>query len=447
MEPEIGELRKLAEAEDYPKLRERAKVLHPHDLSEFLQGLEQEQRSQIIVNLDLAVMIDLLPELPEEMQLEYVEILPPMQAAELLAKISPDEMADVLGDLPLDTRKKIVGYFTKEKTKEARDLLKYPEDTAGGLMTTQVVALPGEYTCSEAEGYIREKATEYETVYYIYVVEDGRLVGVLSLRELVLAPPEAKLMESMNPEVIRVQAELDQEEVARLIADYDLLAIPVVNPDDMLLGIVTVDDVIDVIDEEITEDMALLSGTGAGIDKLLEAPALEIVKARLPWLIFALVGDGLIASSVLKTFEETLASAVALALFIPVIMAMGGATGIQSSTIFVRGLAIGEIDKPGRYFLREIKVGVMMGALVAVGIALVAQVLLDTPFLGLIVGVAMFFTMTLATAIGVLIPKLFDRLGLDPAITSNPLISTTQDIIGLFIYFGIATMMLGYMQP
>lgn len=439
----LDQLEEHAKRGEFEKFQKKAEKIHPHDLAEMIQKLDSPLRNKVLSNLKDELLIKVLPELAEDAQQGFVEVLSPDLAAKLLAKIPPDDMVDVLGDLSIDSRRNIVSYFSKEKSTEAKKLLKYPEDTAGGLMTTEVVALPENATVEKAIEHIRKKAKEFEAVYYIYVVDrDKRLVGVLSLRELVLAPPDAKLKEVMNRDVIKVPVDMDQEEVAYTIADYDLVAVPVVDENDGLLGMVTVDDVIDVFEEEITEDMAHLSGTTPRIDRLITASPLEVVKARLPWLIFALIGDGLVASYVLKTFEGTLASVVALALFIPVIMTMGGNVGIQSSTVFVRGIATGEIQNSVKYFIRELKVGVIMGFLVSLGVSLFAQIIIGRPSIGLIVGVAMFCTMTLASITGVLIPKIFDRIGIDPAISSSPFITTTQDILGLFIYFGLASLML-----
>ncbi|MEE9593892.1 MAG: magnesium transporter [Candidatus Hydrothermarchaeales archaeon] len=444
MEPEMEELTDLIEKEEYAAISEKAKTIHPHDLAEFLLTLDREKMIKVLLNFELAVLIELLPELPEEMQLEYVTELPPMKAAELLVGIPPDEMADVLGDLSIEVRKNIVDYFTKEKTKEAKDLLEYHEDTAGGLMTTELVALPGEFSCAKAEDYIREKATEYETIYYIYVTEGERLAGVLSLRELVLSSPKSKLKDVMNPDPVLVPATMDQEEVTRVIADYDLIAVPVVDDEGKLLGIVTVDDVIDVMDQEISEDIARLAGTPAQIDKLLDAPVPEVVKARLPWLVITLFG-GLLSGAIIGIFEQTIATILTLAVFIPLIMGMGGNVGTQSSTVYIRGLATKDVDNKLSYFLREIRVGMLMGLAVGIGVGIAALAWHKSPMLGLVVGVSMFFAVTVASTMGVLAPSIFDRLGIDPAITAGPFITTASDVTGLIIYFSLATLLLSYL--
>ncbi len=444
MEPEMEELTDLIEKEEYAAISEKAKTIHPHDLAEFLLTLDREKMIKVLLNFELAVLIELLPELPEEMQLEYVTELPPMKAAELLVGIPPDEMADVLGDLSIEVRKNIVDYFTKEKTKEAKDLLEYHEDTAGGLMTTELVALPGEFSCAKAEDYIREKATEYETIYYIYVTDGERLAGVLSLRELVLSSPKSKLKDVMNPDPVLVPATMDQEEVTRVIADYDLIAVPVVDDEGKLLGIVTVDDVIDVMDQEISEDIARLAGTPAQIDKLLDAPVPEVVKARLPWLVITLFG-GLLSGAIIGIFEQTIATILTLAVFIPLIMGMGGNVGTQSSTVYIRGLATKDVDNKLSYFLREIRVGMLMGLAVGIGVGIAALAWHKSPMLGLVVGVSMFFAVTVASTMGVLAPSIFDRLGIDPAITAGPFITTASDVTGLIIYFSLATLLLNYL--
>ncbi len=437
-------IQRLIEEKNYQKVNEIAADIHPHDLWEFIEDLDSELQQEALSNMQSEILIGLLPELPDERQAEFIELLSPKRAAELLTGIPPDERVDVLKNLHLDVKRKIFTYFTTEEREEARLLLRHPPDTAGGIMTTEVVSRDADNTVKDAISYIRDRARDFETIYYVYVVKDEKLVGVLSLRDLVLASAEDRLKDIMNPDVIRVNAETDQEAVARVTADYDLTVVPVVNDDDNLLGIVTVDDVLDVIEEEASEDLGHFAGTGEKLDKLIDAPVLSVVKARLPWLIFVLMG-GLISAYILKLFETTLATFIVLALFIPAIMAMGGNIGVQSSTIFIRGLATGDIEKPLRYFIRELQIGLIMGVLLGIGISVVAQLVVQMPMIGIIVGASMFFTMMLATMIGILIPELFNRIGIDPAISSSPFITTIQDILGLAVYFSLATALLQYL--
>ncbi|MEE8401190.1 MAG: magnesium transporter [Candidatus Hydrothermarchaeaceae archaeon] len=432
---------------NWPKVNEISVEIHPYDLWEFIEELSEDTQQEILSNFRRRILVELMPELPDERQIEFVEIISPKRAAELLTTMPSDDGVDVLINLPLDVRRKILRYFKKEEREDIRRLLKHPADSAGGIMATEAVYLPEEVSVKEAIDYLRETAREFETIYYVYVSDkEQKLVGVLSLRDLVRAPGDDMLKDIMNPDVIKVNAEMDQEAVARITADYDLAVVPVVDDNNILLGIVTIDDVLDVIEEEVVEDMGHLAGTGEKIDKLIDAPLLTVVKARLPWLIFALIGEGLISSYVLKLFETTLAAFIMLALFIPVIMALGGNVGVQSSTIFIRGLATKDIEKPGRYLLRELKIGFIMGILIGVGVTIVAQLVVKMPIIGIIVGTSMFFTMTLASVTGILIPGLFSRIGIDPAISSSPLISTTQDILSLTIYFSLAKSMLNFLS-
>lgn len=432
---------------NWPKVNEISVGIHPYDLWEFIEELSEDIQQEILSNFRRRVLVELLPELPDERQIEFIEIISPKRAAELLTKMPSDDGVDVLINLPLDVRRKILRYFKKEKREDIRRLLKHPADSAGGIMATEVVNLPEEVSVKEAIDYLRETAREFETIYYVYVSDkEQKLAGVVSLRDLVRATGDDTLKDIMNPDVIKVNAEMDQEAVARITADYDLAVVPVVDDNNILLGIVTIDDVLDVIEEEVVEDMGHLAGTGEKIDKLIDAPLLTVVKARLPWLIFALIGEGLISSYVLKLFETTLAAFIMLALFIPVIMALGGNVGVQSSTIFIRGLATKDIEKPGRYFIRELKIGFIMGILIGVGVTIVAQLVVKMPIIGIIVGTSMFFTMTLASVTGILIPGLFSRIGIDPAISSSPLISTIQDILSLTIYFSLAKLMLNFLS-
>ncbi|NOZ76535.1 MAG: magnesium transporter [Euryarchaeota archaeon] len=444
-EKTLETLTELTREGKWQELKEALEDIHPYDISDFIQGLEDPLQYQVLNHLPRRILAEVVPELPEEKQLEFIALLPPISAASLLRRIPIDERVDVLKDLPIHTRRSILKFFTKKEAELTRKLLRHPRDTAGGLMTTEAVSFKQDVKVSEAIEFLRKKARDFETVYYIYVTDDrGVLVGVLSLRDLVLASPEETLEDIMTPEVIKVPLAMDQEEVARITADYDLTAVPVVDEEGRFLGIITVDDIIDVIEDEASEDIAHFSGTHGDIDKLTDAPALTVVRSRMPWLVFALVGDGLFNSWLLKSYQRGLEDAivVTLALFIPVIMTMGGNVGVQSSTLFVRRVATGELGDYGRYFLREIKIGLIMGGLVGAGVAGVAIVLINEPSIGVVVGAAMFCTMALASVTGVLIPKAFERLGIDPAISSSPFITTIQDILGLFIYFSLASLLL-----
>lgn len=439
----LERIKNLSQEKEWQLINELVKGIHPYDLSELILELDKEIQLGLIINLPKSLVSEILPQLPEEKPAEILMMLPSMAVQEILINLSPDDLADILISLPEDKREEILGYFPEEDFKTIKELMKHPQDSAGGIMTPEVLTLKENMSVEDTIEFIRKNSTEFETIYYLYVTDQtGILVGVVSLRELVLAKKEQILKDIMNPDVIKVPKGMDQEEVARLAADYDLATIPVVSRDNKILGIVTIDDVIDVIEEEIVEDMGLMAGAGEEIDKLIDANTYKVVRARLPWLIFALIGDGIIASGIYTIFQDTIEAVILLAAFIPVIMTMGGNVGVQSSTVFVRGLATGEIEEPIKYFFREAKVGFILGIIVGVATGIFGQFLLGSSTLGLIVGFSMFLTILIASSIGIIIPKFFDSIGIDPAISSSPFITTLADILGLFVYFGLATWMI-----
>ncbi len=427
------------------KIKEGA---HPSDLAELVDELNDQQRKELFELLSDEEAALIIQEMDEFDQVSLLRLLTKHRASSILKEMAVDDATDLLGELSPEEAKELLSLIDEE-AEEIKGLLRYREDTAGGIMTTDFIALPEDIPVEEAITRLREMAPDAEIIYYVYVINDQtKLTGVISLRDLIAAEDGTLLKEIMLKNVISVPVDMDQEEVARLVSRYDLLAVPVVDEEQRLLGIITVDDIIDVIEEEATEDIYRLTGTGEveSVD-LLEASVYSIVRKRLPWLIISLFG-GLLSGSVIGTFEATLQSIVILAVFIPVIMDMGGNVGAQSSTLFVRGLATGEIEKKDiwSYFLREIKIGITMGLINGVVIALAASLWQwSRPMLGVVVGIAMFITISLAALIGTLIPMIFDHFGIDPAITSGPFVTTIKDVTGLLIYFYTATVFMKYL--
>ncbi|HHX87321.1 MAG TPA: magnesium transporter, partial [Firmicutes bacterium] len=411
---------------------------HPKDLLDLIDGLTGPQKKELFGSLTGGEAASIVEEMEEHQQADLFRLLGEKIAPLILREMSSDDAVDLLGQL---TRQEAQQLLEKvEQAPEYEGLLKYPEDTAGGIMTTELISLPADIPVEEAILRLREIAPRAETIYYVYVVdEESRLIGVLSLRDLIAATDGTLLKDIMRGNVISVHASLDQEEVARVVSRYDLLAVPVIDDQEHLLGIITVDDVLDVMEAEATEDIYKLAGTGEleGVE-LVDASVFQVVRHRLPWLMICMAG-GFISGSVIGVFESTLEAIFVLAVFIPVIMDMGGNVGTQSSTIFIRGLATGEIkaSEVRRYFLREIKIGATIG-LVCGGVVSAAAILWQgSMVLGLVVGVSMMSTVVLAAFIGILVPLLFDMAGLDPAITSGPLVTTIKDVTGLLVYFGI----------
>lgn len=421
--------------------------VHPSDLAELVDELNDLQRRELFDLLSDEEAALIIQEMEDFDRVSLIRLLTRHRASSILKEMAVDDATDLLGELSREEARELLSLIDEEAD-EIKGLLRYREDTAGGIMTTEFIALPEEIPVEEAITRLRELAPDAEIIYYVYVInEHTKLTGVISLRDLIAAEDGTLLDEIMLRNVISVPAEMDQEEVARLVSRYDLLAVPVVDEEQRLLGIITVDDIIDVIEEEATEDIYRLTGTGEvkSVD-ILEASVFGIVRRRLPWLLISLLG-GLLSGSVIGSFEETLQAIVILAVFIPVIMDMGGNVGTQSSTLFVRGLATGEIEKEDtwRYFLREVKIGFTMGGINGFAIAVAASLWQGMPLLGLVVGIAMFATISLAALIGTLIPIIFNHYGIDPAITSGPFVTSIKDVTGLLIYFSIATMFMKHL--
>ena len=421
-------------------LEEFFQNLHPSDFAEIVEDLTDEQKAELFDLLSDEEAALVIQEMEDIDQVDLFQLLTKKRASAILREMASDDAADLLGELPEEEAKELLTLID-EDAEEIRGLLKYPEDSAGGIMTTELISFPENMTVEEAIRRLRVIAPEAETVYYVYVVDEAtRLIGVLSLRELIAATDGTRLSEIMRKNVVNVPADMDQEEVARLVSKYDLLAVPVVDERLRLLGIVTVDDILDVLEEEATEDIYRRVGAGELEDvDLVDASVPSILRRRLPWLIITLIG-GLFVGRVIEEFEVALTVIPVLVFFIPVIMDMGGNVASQSSTVFVRGVATGEIavSEMWGYFLREIRVGITMGVICGATVAIAAGLWQVDPTLGLVVGIAMLSTVTLGAVIGTLVPLIFNNFGIAPAYASGPLVTTIKDATGLIIYFSIA---------
>ncbi|OQY11706.1 MAG: magnesium transporter [Desulfobacteraceae bacterium 4572_19] len=361
--------------------------------------------------------------------------------------------------MPADDVAALVGMLSKEKStlilekmragdfEEVEELLAYQEDTAGGIMVPEFIALKQDSTAKEAIEILQKEHMNVEMVFYLYVVdEQGRLVGVSSLRQLVVVKPDTPLKDFMVTDIFSVKTDTDQEEVARTVARYDILAVPVVDELNKLVGIVTVDDVIDVIREEATEDILKMAGVG---DEFIETQTiLRSTRIRLPWLFASCIG-GIGAFFIIGGFEATLERVSYLAAFIPVIMGMGGNIGTQSSTIVVRGLATARINKRdlGAVVFKELSIGIILGFFYGLLIGCVAQVSYRNEIiafnLAMSVGFAVFISMSVAALVGSIVPMLFARINVDPAVATGPFVTTSIDIVSVYFYFMIATTLIG----
>ena len=384
---------------------------------------------------------EFLSELDLSIMLELVENLTPRFMVTIIEEMPSDDAADLLEALPEEVGNDIRRLMAKEEREEVDELMQYHPETAGGLMSPDLMALDEELSVGDAIQKVQERSEEMEMAFYLYIThgDEGHLSGVLSLRELLMHPPYRQLKNIMNPNVIAVATDTGQSEVAHVVSQYNILAVPVVDTTYKLVGIVTVDDIIDVIREEATEDFLKMAGAGKDREILLKS-TLDNAMVRAPWLFASWIG-GIAAVFIVSSFQSELQEVVALAAFIPIVMGMGGNIATQSSTIIVRGLATGRInmDQLATVVFKQMRVGLILGGLFGLLLGVMAFFGYAKPVnLGLVVGLSILFSMTLASTIGTIIPLGLRRLNIDAAIATGPFVTTTIDIVGVTAYFLIA---------
>jgi magnesium transporter len=355
-----------------------------------------------------------------------------------------DDVADLLGRLPEERSDAIIERMKKESSEEVEGLLHYGDDTAGGIMVPDFIALRENTTAGQAIESLQKEHLDVEMPFYLYVVDsNGKLMGVSSLRQLVVVPPETPLKDFMTTDVFAVTTDMDQEEVAKLVARYDILAVPVVDDTNQLVGIVTVDDIIDIIGDEATEDILKMAGVGG--EEFVETQSIiRSTRIRLPWLSASCIG-GIFAFFIIGHFEGSLSKLVYLAAFIPVIMGMGGNIGTQTSTIVVRGLATGRLNIRDTWSVvfKEFAIGFILGIVYGFLVGSVAHLRYNMFQVAISVGLAVVSSMSIAALVGSLVPMAFAKINIDPAIASGPFVTTAIDIISVAFYFIIATTLLG----
>ena len=422
--------------------------LPPEDLAELLNQLRINEAAAIVSMLPLQRCIELCDQPTMRRRAAILEQLEPARVAAILEGLSADERTDVIQKMGLHERHRILPKFAPDVRAELEDLLQYPDHTAGGIMTTEFVRLSPKMTVADAFKHIRSVAQEKESIYACYVMdpESDRLLGAVSLRDLVMAELDRPIVQVMRRKPVTVNVEDDQEKVAEKIGKYNLLAVPVVEQDGSVVGFVTVDDVIDVLIEEQTEDILRMAAVDPGaMDKpYFDNPIMRVVRKRIGWLLLLFVA-GTLTSAVLHKFESELAAVVALAFFIPLLIGTGGNAGAQTVMTVIRSLALGEVGvrHAWRVVAKEATTGMLLGLLVA-PIALAQALLWRAPLsLAITVAVTMFAICVWSTTVGSLVPILAQRFGVDPAVLSAPLITTLVDATGLIIYFTIAKLILG----
>lgn len=419
--------------------------LHPYDFAQLYRGLPEKHHHKFLTFLTPKQIADLIQELDSEVQIEILHKLGIERSSKIMNLMDNDDLADLLSELSGDKIQEFLEGMKKEESEHVRDLMSYPPETAGGLMTNQFIWIKEHYTVRDAVEKLKEFASFSENIYYLYVInEEKKLVGVVSYRDLLIAHIDDRIENIMFSRVISVPVDSDQEEVAQIIERYDFIAVPVVDEEQRLLGIITVDDALDVVIQEANEDIEKLSATGKSID--FNTKAVTASARRLPWLVLLLF-IGLISGSIISGFEDTLAQNIALFFFMPMIAGMTGNTGTQSLAVVVRGVVTSEVDKKTviKLIFRELRVGILIGIACGILILLIAYFWQNSLILGFVVGLSLLATLIIGTMAGTIIPLVLYRLGIDPAVASGPLITTLNDIFSLLIYFGIASAFLHYL--
>lgn len=414
--------------------------LHPADIAEAATRIDRDNRKSVFDLLDTEMAAEVLVELDTPLRQDILQELDEGKIVEIIGAMDSDDATDVIGELEEEVAQRVLDAMPWQEFREVKTLLKHDEETAGGIMALEIVAVDQDRTAQEAQEVLRRKADEVEDVYNIYVLDrQGVLKGIVTLKALVLADPKAMLSDIMDKEAISVQPEMDQEEVANLFHKYDLVAAPVVDERGRLVGRITVDDVLDVLEEEASEDIAMMAGITD--EEIRGRSIFRISGVRLPWLLVAFVGE-MVSAAVLSRFKAPLEQIATSALFIPLIMAMGGNTGIQSATVVIRGLATGEINlrDTGRRLIKEIGASVLNGVVISLLLFGVALLWLQQPKFGFILSLAMIAVLFNAAFMGTMIPFLLKRVGVDPAIATGPFITTSNDVLGLVVYFGMMTL-------
>lgn len=441
----LDTIRRLLRRNATANLKKILHKTHPADLATIFRYFTEPERRQIFPLItDKHLASDVLSEMDDSLRVELIEQMPREQTIELFSEMATDNLADILNLLPEELSDEIVSMMKPENTEDLEAIMGYPEDTAGGIMIPEAFSLNEEMTAAETIT-ILQQSEHNEMVFYVYVVDDeNHLRGVCSLRQLLMVGPNKKLKDFMITQVVSVLPETDQEDVARLVGRYNILALPVVDADNHLLGIVTVDDIIDVIREEATEDFLQMAGAGRDREILLKS-TFEESKLRFPWLFATWIG-GIIASLIVGKFTGLLNKVVILAAFMPIIAGMGGNVGSQSATIVIRGLATGRVHlrEAWKVIFKELRVGLILGSSYGILLGVMIEVFYQTSGIrvGLVAALGICLAMILATIMGSVAPIVLNKLDIDPAIATGPFVSTSIDILGLLIYFSIATLLL-----
>ncbi|MCU0691414.1 MAG: magnesium transporter [Polyangiaceae bacterium] len=442
--PEVRDLLRNSPEEVGELLEE----VHPEDLADVVLELDDDEAATLLQRLSVDDAADIFERLPEGRQEALVEKIGLLNTARIATEMSADDRADLFSALPENVGEQLLETlerFDPEAAEEVEELTRWPETSAGHLMTTNVIMVGPDATAGDAVASVRTQAEDVEIINYVYVVTaDEKLLGVASLRDVLTADPTDPLSSIMAENVISVTPETDQEQVAKMMAKYDVQALPVVDRNGEFLGIITVDDILDVINEEQTEDVHKLGGVQPIENPYFETTTWTFIKKRGVWLMVLFVGE-MFTGTALRHFDHVIASVAQLSYYVPLLISTGGNSGGQSSTLIIRGLAVGEIRSSDWYrvLVREMVQGVALGLILAMIGAVRVLIWGDGISFVVLIGVALVCISIMGCTIGGMLPLLIKRLGLDPATSSTPFIASLVDVLGILIYFGLAKVVLG----
>lgn len=437
-----------ADSEKHKELLEIIESSHIVDIAEILEKLTEKERKLLYEEMTPDALAELIPELALEFQEELILIVDNDKLKKMFGEMADDDIADIFGELSEREVKHLMKLLDREEQEEVETLINYDTHTAGGLMTTDFFSVESGTKIRDVIADIKRYGDEAEMVYYVYVteIETEKLLGVASLKDLLINKQEIVIDRVMKENIVHVKTDTDQEEVAELFSKYDLLAVPVLDEEDRVAGIITVDDIIDVIKEEATEDIYTMAGLSEEENENSNS-IVSAVKIRLPWLMVSFFGE-LFSALIMKKFGGVIAQLVTLSFFVPLIMAMGGNSGSQSSAVMVRKIAMGEgtFAKLKKYLIKETMAGLFLGAISGIMIGIIVYMVhsmsIEGMELGIIIGTALFVAVSCAAVFGTFIPLIFDKFNIDPAVASGPFITTLNDIGGILIYFTLASVML-----
>ena len=412
--------------------------LKPVEIAELIEALDEESRGKFFVLLDVDTASEVIAELSSESREDIIDGMSDKDLARIVQDMDSDDAADLVGDLHAERAERVLAELSPEDSFDIKALLKYPEDTAGGIMQRELISALPNATVDEVIAEIRRLHTEIQNIHMVYVVDNRRmLVGTVPLVNLILSKPDATMAHIMDFDPMTVPVDMDQEQVANLFKRYDSMVMPVVDEQGILLGRITVDDVVDIMEEEATEDMFMLAGAE---EDLLSSSVIRNASTRIPWLFVSWVG-GVLATFLIRGFETTISKVVGLAAFMPIILGMGGNVASQAVALIVRGIATGASSTTNfkSIVIKQIGVGILLGAMFGAMLGAIAFFLYpDELRISVVVALSILISMSLASFTGTLLPILFYKLNKDPAVASGPFVTTAMDIMGVAAYLGIA---------